>query len=169
MNKVVERKKLNKPVFRGRFGTRTKRKNTIAKWDKWRVARGIDIKWEKGDGHRPRVGYKTKKELRNIHPKGLPELLIRSKSDIVNFDVKKAKSFVFKFAATIGNKKKTELLKLAKEKGMQILNDKVYVKKKTVKKVKKTEVKVEKHVDEKSEKKETSKEKTEEKKEEKKN
>lgn len=130
MNKSVEGKKLHKPVFRGRFGTRTKRSKSIAKWDKWRVARGIDIKYEKGDGHRPRVGYKTKAELRDLHPKGFPEFVIKSKNDIISFDKKEVKNYVFRFAAKIGNKKKLELVKLAKEKGMHILNPKVFIKKK---------------------------------------
>ncbi len=147
MNKAVEMKKQTKPVFRGRFGTRTKRSSSIAKWDKWRVPRGIDIKWKRGDGAQPGIGYKTKSELRHMHPKGKFEFLIKSERDILEFDKKDVNEFVFRFKAGIGNKKKTELVKLAKEKGMHILNPKVYVKKKkeVVKKsVAKTEVKTEK-------------------------
>jgi len=122
MNKSVEGKKKKKPTFRGRFGTRSKRRKSIKKWDKWRVSRGIDIKWYRGDGSQPGAGYKTKKELRHLHPKGLPEMILRSKSDIERVEKNDTKKYVFRFESTIGKKKRMDLMNLAKEKGMFVAN-----------------------------------------------
>ncbi len=123
MNKGVEQKTKRLPTFRGRFGTRTKRSSSIAKWDKWRFPQGIDIKWKRGDGNLPGIGYRSKKEYRDLHPKGLPEFYIRSQRDIDKFDKKSAKNYVFRFASNLGLKKRAELLKKANELGMHILNE----------------------------------------------
>ena len=121
-NKIVEGKKENKPTFRGRFGTRSKRKSSIAKWDKWRKPQGIDITWKRGDGNKPKVGYKVKKELRDLHPIGKPEMYIRCRSDIEKLIKSDIENNVFRMSGTLGKKKKDELVKLMETKKMIILN-----------------------------------------------
>lgn len=123
MNKMVEVKKSNKPTFRGRFGTRPKRSSSIAKWDKWRVPRGIDIKWKRGDGNRPRIGYGVRSDLKHLHPKGLPEYMIFSLREVVLSPNSYAQEYVFRLSSTLGAKKRATIVAEAKKKGFVILNE----------------------------------------------
>ena len=112
----------DKPVFRRRTGIRSIRRKSKDKWDKWRVPRGIDINWKRGDGNKPKIGYRLPKTKRGLHPKGKKEMLIRNKNDILSLSKEDKKNYVFRFAKTIGKKKKLELLELAKKEKIVVLN-----------------------------------------------
>ncbi len=107
------------PVFRGRFGCRMKRKIKKAKWNKWRVPRGIDIKLNQEDGAYPKTGYRTRKDIRDLHPSGYPEALVNSLSDIGNLN---GQSIAVRIGSTVGRRKKLLIVDAAEKKGLKIIN-----------------------------------------------
>lgn len=106
------------PTFRGRFGKRNIRKKSKAKWDKWRVPRGIDVKRVVSDGFVPKVGYSKEKSIRNLHPSGFREVLVRGVKD---FD-KVPTNTAIRISAGIGKRKKLMIVDRAIEKGIKVLN-----------------------------------------------
>ena len=112
-------KKKKKPTFRGHFGKRSVRRKSKEKWDKWRVPRGIDFVLRKEDGKRPKVGYRTPKKIRGLHPSGFKEMLVHNEED-----VKKAKEAgcAIRIAGSVGKKKREQIIKIANELDIKILN-----------------------------------------------
>jgi large subunit ribosomal protein L32e len=107
------------PVMRGRFGKKNIRRKSIAKWDKWRKPHGIDLDKGLQHGFRPKIGYRSKTELRCIHPSGYKEVLVCNKNDLSKID---SKTQAVRFSATLGKKKRNELMKKANESGTWVLN-----------------------------------------------
>ncbi|MBI2598513.1 MAG: hypothetical protein HYW50_04925 [Candidatus Diapherotrites archaeon] len=125
--KEMLRKKLNEkikkkqhPVFRGRFGARFKRRKSIEKWDKWRRPRGTDIIFEKEDGALVKIGYRVPKEIRHLHPSGFPELVVSNLGELSQIGQKE--NVALRFAAGIGKRKRIQMLKIAQEKNLRVLN-----------------------------------------------
>ncbi|MCR4335002.1 MAG: hypothetical protein NUV57_00505 [archaeon] len=116
------RRKVNQlkgtPIFRGRFGNRTVRKKSKAKWNKWRFPRGIDVSHEMNEGYSPKEGFRTPKEFRDVHPSGYREFNVKKISDINNVPDKHA----IRVASGIGRKKKLAIVDKAIEKGIKVLN-----------------------------------------------
>jgi len=106
------------PNFRGHFPLTLRRTKKNRKVQKWRYPRGIDRHMSVKKGPQPKIGYGHKKENKEKHPCGLKECLIRSKTDLLKIDSKVA----IRFSRTLGEKKKQELTKLAKEMGLKIIN-----------------------------------------------
>jgi len=118
--KLQEKIKLKKvPTIRGNFGKAWLRRKAIKKWQKWHKARGIDFLAKKEDGAKPKAGYRTSKEIRGLHPSGLPEIYIRNLDELKKL---KEKNVVIRINGKIGKKTKKEMLKTAKEKKIRILN-----------------------------------------------
>ncbi len=114
----------NMPTFRGRFGTRSKRKKSIAKWNKWRFPRGIDIVFGKGDNQNPSIGYGTDRKVRNLHPTKRVEIYVRNLDSLKrhvaeNKDVNK---YIYRLSANLGAKKRIEIKEFAKEKKLKVIN-----------------------------------------------
>jgi len=87
----------------------------------WRKPRGIDNKLrikEGGYGLLPKIGYRTPKAERNLHPVGLKEVLVCSLRDLMA-----VKGVAVRFSATLGRKKKTLLIAEAKKMKLKILNE----------------------------------------------
>ncbi|MFH1257195.1 MAG: eL32 family ribosomal protein [Candidatus Diapherotrites archaeon] len=117
LRKQIARKKL--PSFRGRFGERGRtRKISREKFMKWRKPRGIDIKFKQEDGALPRTGYKAPREIRFLHPSGFREALVSNAMQLEMFE----KNVVARIAGTVGEKKRREIVKKAKELGVRLLN-----------------------------------------------
>lgn len=110
--------KVHLPTFRGRFGKRSIRRKSIAKWDKWRVPRGIDIKRVMSDGYMPRVGFATPKDIRHVHPSGYREFTVNTLSQIESIPAGHA----MRVAGGIGKRKKIVIVGKAIEKGIKVLN-----------------------------------------------
>jgi len=112
------------PTFRGRFGTRSKRKKSIAKWDKWRFPRGIDITWRAGDGSKPTIGYGCDKKTKNLHPSGRIEVYIRNLVQLENHikENKETKKYIYRLASNLGAKKRTEIKQFAEKHKLRITN-----------------------------------------------
>ncbi len=111
-------KEKRKPNFWGRFGKKNLRTQRMKKFNKWRKPRGIDILFERNDGSIPQAGYRTPKSIRGTHPSGYQEVLVFSKKDLGNLKQNQAA----RLSSTIGRKKRIELIKLANEKKIRILN-----------------------------------------------
>ena len=116
-------KKLNSkkhhPVFRGRFGKKNIRRKSIAKWDKWRLPHGIDLDKGRNHGRQPRIGYRSTKEIRFVHPSGYKEVLVCNMNDIAKID---AKTQAARIGATVGKRKRNEIVTEANKKGIWVLN-----------------------------------------------
>ena len=115
-NKVLGKTGL--PTFRGRFGKRSVRKKSIAKWNKWRFPRGIDVSHEVSDGYNPREGYRTPRAIRDTHPSGFKEFYINTINELENVP----KNHAIRVLRGIGKKKKLEIVDKAIEKGIKVLN-----------------------------------------------
>ncbi|MEK6958209.1 MAG: eL32 family ribosomal protein [archaeon] len=118
---ALRRKVLSKsglPIFRGSFGQRIIRKKSIAKWDKWRVRRGIDVKNEIQDGKRPGQGYRRPRELRHVHPSGFREFVVRTLNDVNAVP----RDHAIRIKAGVGKKKRIVIVDKAIEKGIKVLN-----------------------------------------------
>jgi ribosomal protein L32E len=107
------------PNFRGHFPLTTRRRKKRRDVDKWRKPQGIDRSIAEKRGPRPKVGYGHKNTVKNNHPCGLPEILVRSKTDLLKIT---DNNVAIRFSSTIGAKKKSELIIIAKEKNIKILN-----------------------------------------------
>jgi ribosomal protein L32E len=114
----------NMPTFRGRFGTRSKRKKTNPKWDKWRYPRGIDITWRRGDNQKPRAGYGGDKKFKDLHPSGRIEVYIRNLNQLENHikTVKDTKTEIYRLAANLGAKKRAEIKVFAEKHKLRVIN-----------------------------------------------
>jgi large subunit ribosomal protein L32e len=107
------------PVFRGRFGKKCIRRKSIAKWNKWRKPRSIDLDRGLQHGFRPKIGYRNKAEIRGIHPSGYKEVLVNNVNDIEKINVK---TEAIRISATVGKRKRNAIVTKANEKEIWILN-----------------------------------------------
>ena len=106
-----------KPKFRRHMHEAYKRIGTS-----WRKPRGIQSKVKIKQKSRPRmpnVGYGAPKELRYLHPSGYNEILIHNAEELLKLDKSKEAA---RIAHTVGNKKRSEVLKKAEELKIKVLN-----------------------------------------------
>ena len=88
----------------------------------WRRPKGLDSKMrlkKKGYNPLPNVGYRTPKAFRGIHPSGYIEVLVHNLKELENLN---PKTHAIRVAHTVGKRKRIEIEKVAKEKGITILN-----------------------------------------------
>ena len=98
--------------------------------NKWRKPKSRTNKVRKklkGKKPMPSVGYGTHKMKRYRHPSGLSEIIVSKPQDLEMVDKKMQCARISK---GVGNKKRVEIVKRAKEMGISILNPRVKVKKK---------------------------------------
>jgi large subunit ribosomal protein L32e len=90
--------------------------------ESWRRPKGSQSKVrrrEKGKLKMPSIGYRKPKSIRGLHPSGYKEVLIYNKKDLERLDPKKE---AVRIAATVGKKKRMEILKVAEKMKLKILN-----------------------------------------------
>ncbi len=116
--KIIEDKKKH-PTFRGRFGKKNIRRKSNKKWQKWRKPRSIDLDRGLQHGFRPKIGYRSKKEIRDIHPSGYKEIRVENVKDLEKVNVKEN---AIRIGSTVGKRKRNEIIKNANKKGIWILN-----------------------------------------------
>jgi large subunit ribosomal protein L32e len=90
--------------------------------ESWRHPRGRHSKVrrrEKGKVKMPFIGWGAKASDRNLHPSGFREVMVHSASDLKNLDVK---TQAIRIGATVGNRKRIELLKTAEQMSIKVLN-----------------------------------------------
>jgi len=106
-----------KPKFRRQESWRYKRvRNT------WRKPHGIDSKMRKkvkGWPASPTTGYRSPKKTRGLHPSGFVETRVQSVEDLEGIDPELQ---AIRIARTVGGRKRVEILALAEEKGIHVLN-----------------------------------------------
>lgn len=111
-------KKRSKPKFhrqRSHFYKRLRRKG-------WRTPRGKDSLQRRGKlsrGACPNVGYRQPRAVRGLHPCGLSETLVFTPTQIEKIDAKKT---AVRIGATVGKKKRLQIVQKARAAGVKILN-----------------------------------------------
>jgi large subunit ribosomal protein L32e len=113
------RKKLNskRPKF---LRTETWKKKSFQNDPKWRKPRGKDNKMRmKRSGKQPlvSVGYRGPKEVRGTHASGLKEVMITNPGQLDGLE-----NVIIRINATVGNKKKIEIVKKAVKSNLKIAN-----------------------------------------------
>ncbi len=89
---------------------------------KWRRAKGRHSKLRKSLGYRPqkpKVGYGTSKKVRGLHPSGFREKMVHRPSDLKGIDPEKE---AIRIGHGVGKKKRGEIIEMADEKGVRIIN-----------------------------------------------
>ncbi len=106
-----------KPKFRRQESWRYKRVK-----DTWRKPHGIDSKMRKkvkGWPPSPTTGYRSPKKTRGLHPSGFVETRVQSVEDLGGIDPELQ---AIRIARTVGGRKRVEILALAGERGIHVLN-----------------------------------------------
>jgi len=88
----------------------------------WRRPKGIDNKMRKrvkGWPKSPRIGYRTPKIIRDIHPSGYREVTVWNLADLYKLD---PKTEAVRIAGSVGDRKKVEIARVAEERGLRVLN-----------------------------------------------
>ncbi|MGD2065815.1 MAG: 50S ribosomal protein L32e [Candidatus Bathyarchaeota archaeon] len=109
--------KRKKPRFRRQESWRYKRVGDV-----WRKPHGVDSKMRKkvkGWPVSPTVGYRSPKKTRGLHPSGFVEIRVHSTADLGGIDPELQ---AIRIAQTVGNRKRVEIMALAEEKGIHVLN-----------------------------------------------
>jgi len=132
------------PVFRGRFGTRSVRRKSNKKWQRWRYPRGIDITWKRGQVKKPKGGYAGNKKYRNLHPSGRIEVYIKNLLQLQTHikENKNTDNFIYRIASNLGVKKRNSIKEFADKHKLRLINVKKIVKKEKPKKEKTEDKKV---------------------------
>ena len=111
--------KHKKPKFRRQESWRYKRVP-----DKWRRPHGVDSKMRKkvkGWPASPTTGYRSPKKTRGMHPSGYMEARVHAIEDLGGIDPELQ---AIRIAHTVGARKRLEIIALAEERGIHILNSK---------------------------------------------
>ena len=117
--------KRKKPVF-----IRKRGKIFVRLGLKWRSPKGGHSKLrrhKKEAGNLPRAGYGSPKAVKGLHPSGFEELLVFNLKDLEKINPEKQ---ACRISATVGKKKRLEIMKKAEELKIKVLNPfKVEIKK----------------------------------------
>lgn len=109
--------KHKKPRFRRQESWRYKRVGDV-----WRRPRGIDSKMRKkvkGWPPSPAIGYRSPKKTRGLHPSGFVEVRVQSVEELAGIDPELQ---AIRVSSTVGGRKRVEIIALAEEKGIHVLN-----------------------------------------------
>ncbi|MFQ5836638.1 MAG: 50S ribosomal protein L32e [Candidatus Bathyarchaeia archaeon] len=112
--------KHKKPKFKRQESWRYKRVK-----ENWRKPVGIDSKMRKkvkGWPPSPEAGYRSPKKIRGLHPSGYVEVRVQTVEDLNGIDPAKQ---AIRIARTVGGKKRVEILALAEERGIHVLNPRI--------------------------------------------
>ena len=112
--------KHKKPDFKRQESWRYKRVK-----ENWKKPRGIDSKMRKkvkGWPPYPEAGYRSPKKIRGLHPSGYAEVQVQTVENLNEIDPAKQ---AIRIARTVGGKKRVEILALAEERGIHVLNPRI--------------------------------------------
>jgi len=115
---VVVKKKKHPKFFRQNYG-RTDRKRI---GEGWKRPRGHDNKKRAKHsfaGAEPNIGWRNASAVRNLHPSGFGEALVRNLKELEKVQPGKA----VRIAATVGRMKRNMIIARAKELNFKILNE----------------------------------------------
>lgn len=119
--KKVPLKKKPKKKFTVPNSTGKRRMKSVK--PRWRKQTGIDNKKRIRKafmGKSPRIGNKNAESVRGLHPLGLPELLVNNVKELEG-----AENVLVRVASKVGKRKKAEIVAMAKEMNLRILNERV--------------------------------------------
>ena len=88
----------------------------------WRKPKGNDNKMRlqlKGYPPIVKVGYRTPSELRGLHPSGLEPVVVHNRAELESLDPTRHIVYI---ASTVGLRKRLELIKAARERGLRVAN-----------------------------------------------
>lgn len=109
--------KHKKPKFKRQESWRFKRVP-----DRWRKPHGVDSKMRKkikGWPVCPTTGYRSPKKTRGLHPSGFVETRVQTVEDLAGLDPELQ---AIRIARRVGGRKRVEILSLAEERGIHVLN-----------------------------------------------
>jgi large subunit ribosomal protein L32e len=115
-----QRSKHKNPKFKRQESWRYKRVK-----ENWRKPRGIDSKMRKqvkGWPPSPKAGYRSPKKIRGLHPSGYEEVRVQTVEGLNGLD---SETQAIRIARTVGGKKRVEILALADERGIHVLNPRI--------------------------------------------
>ncbi|MFO8052097.1 MAG: 50S ribosomal protein L32e [Thermoplasmatota archaeon] len=116
LEKRSERRRVQ-PDFKRSEWFRYKRLGT-----KWRRPRGMSNKMRLKKGYRPnkvRIGYGKPSAVRGLHPSGFREVSVHNVDDLKGIDPKHQAG---RIGATVGTRKRRDIIEAADSKGIRILN-----------------------------------------------
>jgi large subunit ribosomal protein L32e len=117
----IKRKRERKPYF---FPQNFGRKKRIK--ERWRKPRGIDSKKRIGIAHLgpvPKIGYRSEREIRGLHPSGRREILISSKKELIErLDEIKRDGLLVRLSSTLGKRSREEIRTIAENEKIAIAN-----------------------------------------------
>ena len=90
--------------------------------EKWRRPRGKTSKmrrYEAGKPDMPAIGYRTPRDVRYLHPSGYKDILVHNMTELEKLDPEIEAG---RISATVGKRKKIQMLEKASELGIKILN-----------------------------------------------
>lgn len=73
---------------------------------------------KKGAVSLPKVGYRTQKEFRGIHPSGYEEVLVHNTSDLEELEEGEAA----RIGSTVGGRKREQIIEKADDEDIKVLN-----------------------------------------------
>lgn len=88
----------------------------------WRRPRGKDSRMRLQKGGAPplvKIGYRTDKRYRGLHPSGFEEVLVERVEELERIDPSRQ---AIRIAATLGRLKRMRITEVAMEKGIRVLN-----------------------------------------------
>ena len=109
--------KRKKPVFIRKRGKIYRRLGL-----KWRAPKGGHSKLrrhKKEAGNLPRPGYGSPRSVKGLHPSGFEESLVYNLNDLAKINPEKQ---ACRISATVGKKKRLEIMKKAEELKIKVLN-----------------------------------------------
>lgn len=92
----------------------------------WRRPKGINSKIavkKKGKLPMPAIGYGAPRDMRHLHPSGFRELLVHNAEELKKLDAAKEAA---RIAASVGKKKRADIMKMAGEMKIKILNPSIH-------------------------------------------
>lgn len=95
--------------------------------ENWRRPRGKDSKMrlkKKGRPKLPGIGYRTPRLVRGRHPSGFIEVLVHNVEEVKKLVSDPSRQAV-RIAASVGRRKRLEIIKYADEHGIRVLNRRV--------------------------------------------
>ena len=110
-------RKKNMPKFRRQEWFRYKKLGTH-----WRKPRGLTSKARQGVPYRTpvvKIGYRTPKDARDLHPSGFEEVLVHNIKEMWNV---KPEIQAVRIGGSVGAKKRIGMIAYADDKGIRILN-----------------------------------------------
>ncbi|MEM3615075.1 MAG: 50S ribosomal protein L32e, partial [Candidatus Methanomethylicia archaeon] len=95
--------------------------------ESWRKPKGLDDKHRlqvKGYPSIVKVGYRSPRKIRGLHPSGYIEKIVYRVEDLEGLDANK---YAIRIASNVGRRKRKEIIEKATEMGLKILNPSIKI------------------------------------------